>query len=101
MSLITAININSSGLTAQRQRVEVASSNLSNVETTRPDEGGAYRRKEVIFQTASFGHTLELASGGADGVEVADVVEDMSGFVRRYEPNHPDADDEGYVNYPN
>ena len=90
-----------SGLTAQRQRVEVASSNLNNSETTRTAEGGAYRRKDVVFQTATFGESFEAAGGGAEGVEVTGVVKDMRPFDRRFEPGHPDADKEGYVEYPN
>lgn len=102
MSLITAIDINSSGLTAQRRRVEVASSNLSNSETTRTPDGGAYRRKDVVFQTMPFGNSFAAAmGGGAEGVEVSEVVEDPRPFDRRFEPQHPDADGEGYVNYPN
>lgn len=101
MSLITALRINTSGLTAQRQRVEVSSSNLANSETTRTAEGGAYRRKDVVFQTTSFGQTYEAANGGASGVEVAGIVDDMRDFDRRFEPGHPDADGQGYVNYPN
>jgi flagellar basal-body rod protein FlgC len=101
MSLITALRINSSGLTAQRQRVEVSSSNLANSETTRTAEGGAYRRKDVVFQSTSFGQTFEAAQGGASGVEVTDVVDDMRPFDRRFEPGHPDADTEGYVSFPN
>jgi len=101
MSLITALKINASGLTAQRQRVEVSSTNLSNSETTRTAEGGAYRRKDVVFQTTTFGQTFEAMNGGSEGVEVTDVVKDMTPFDRRYEPGHPDADKDGYVNYPN
>ena len=101
MSLITALKINASGLTAQRQRVEVSSANLSNSETTRTAEGGAYRRKDVVFQTTTFGQTFEAMSGGSEGVEVTDVVKDMTPFDRRYEPGHPDADKNGYVDYPN
>ncbi len=93
MSLLTAIRINASGLTAQRQRVEVASANLANSQTTRTAEGGPYRRKDVVFQT-----TLE---GSVAGVEVSQIVEDSRPFERRYEPGHPDADAEGYVAYPN
>jgi flagellar basal-body rod protein FlgC len=102
MSLITAININASGLTAQRQRVEVTSSNLANSETTRTPEGGAYRRKDVVFQTTQFGNEFEAAvTGGTEGVEVAGIVDDQGSFDRRFEPGHPDADADGYVNYPN
>src|ERR1043165_1913821 len=101
MSLITALRINASGLTAQRQRVEVASSNLNNSQTTRTAEGGAYRRKDGVFQTATFGESFEAAGGGAEGVEVTGVVKDMRPFDRRFEPGHPDADKEGYTAYPN
>ena len=101
MSLITALRINSSGLTAQRQRVEVSSTNLANSETTRTQEGGAFRRKDVVFQTATFGQTFEAANGGSEGVEVSAIVDDMRPFDRRFEPGHPDADKDGYVNFPN
>src|SRR5215470_6096802 len=89
MSLLTAIDINASGLTAQRQRAEVTSANIANAQTTRTTEGGPYRRKDVVFQSI------------LDGVEVSDIVDDQTPFDRRYEPGHPDADTQGYVSYPN
>ncbi len=102
MSLITALDVNASGLAAQRKRVEVSSSNLANSQTTRTEAGGPYRRKDVVFQTESFQNSLGTAMGTSpEGVEVSDVVEDPSPFDRRYEPGHPDADGEGYVSYPN
>src|SRR6266850_3868254 len=102
MNLITALDVNASGLTAQRKRVEVSSSNLANSQTTRTEDGGAYRRKDVIFQTTSFQDSLSSAMGkGVEGVEISDVVDDPTPFVRRYEPGHPDADKDGYVSYPN
>jgi flagellar basal-body rod protein FlgC len=102
MNLLTALDVNASGLTAQRKRVEVSSSNLANSQTTRTEDGGAYRRKDVVFQTASFQDSLGTAMGkGVEGVEVSDVVDDPRPFDRRYEPGHPDADKEGYVSYPN
>lgn len=102
MNLLTAMDVNASGLVAQRKRVELSSSNLANSQTTRTDEGGPYRRRDVVFQTASFQDSLGAAMGaGVEGVEVSEVVEDPSPFDRRYEPGHPDADKEGYVSYPN
>src|SRR5262245_43630919 len=101
MSLITALDINASGLTAQRYRMEVASANLANSQTARTPEGGPYRRKDVVFETVSFGKALDIASAGLNGVDVAGVVDDPTPFDRRYEPAHPDADAEGYVAYPN
>jgi len=102
MSLITAMDVNASGLTAQRRRVELSSANLANSQTTRTDEGGPYRRKDVVFETASFQDSLSAAmTNGVQGVQVSDVVEDQTPFDRRYEPGHPDADKDGYVSYPN
>ena len=102
MNLITAIDVNASGLTAQRKRVEISSSNLANAQTTRTLEGGPYRRKDVVFETDSFDETLNIAmADGVTGVEVSQIVEDPRPFDRRYEPGHPDADAEGYVAYPN
>jgi flagellar basal-body rod protein FlgC len=102
MNLITAIDVNASGLTAQRKRVEVSSSNLANSQTTRTAEGGPYRRKDVVFQTTSFEESLAIAMDeGVAGVEVSDLLEDPRPFERRYEPGHPDADAAGYVAYPN
>jgi flagellar basal-body rod protein FlgC len=102
MNLITAMDVNASGLTAQRRRVEVSSSNLANAQTTRTEGGGPYRRKDVVFQTTSFDQSLGTAlSGGVQGVEVSQMVDDPRPFERRYQPGHPDADKEGYVSYPN
>src|SRR5439155_21680608 len=96
------MHINASGLTAQRRRVELSSANLANSQTTRTDEGGPYRRKDVVFETASFQDSLGAAmTNGVQGVQVSDVVEDQTPFDRRYEPGHPDADKDGYVSYPN
>ncbi len=102
MNLLTAVDVNSSGLTAQRKRAEVASSNLANAQTTRTPGGGPYRRKDVVFQTTSFTQSLGAAMDpGVEGVKVSDIVEDPRPFDRRFEPGHPDADAEGYVTYPN
>src|SRR2546429_661405 len=93
MNLITAIDVNASGLTAQRKRVELSSSNLANSQTTRTLEGGAYRRKDLVFQTASFQDSLGAAiDKGVQGVEVSDIVDDPRPFDRRYEPGHPDVE---------
>ena len=101
MSLLNALDVNSSGLTAQRQRVEVSSANLANSQTTRTPEGGPYRRRDVVFQSVPFANELDAASAGLNGVAVVGVYEDQTDFDRRYEPGHPDADKQGYVEYPN
>ncbi len=104
MSLLTAIDINATGMSAQRQRVEVLTSNLANARTTRTVEGGPYRRQDVVFQATLFSKTLEQtkANGWSPrGVEVAEVIDDPTPFIESYEPGHPDADEAGYVSYPN
>ena len=102
MNLLTALDVNASGMAAQRKRVEVSSANLANSQTTRTEDGGPYRRKDVVFQTTSFEDSLGMAmEDGVSGVEVAGVVDDPRPFDRRFEPGHPDADVQGYVSYPN
>lgn len=100
--LRSAVNAAASALNAERARIEVAVSNLANIESTRGPDGQPYRRRDVVLQSAaidSFDQVLGRAS--ATGVQVAAVVEDQSAPRRRYEPSHPDADNEGYVSLPN
>ena len=107
MNLLSALQIAASGLTAQRQRVEVISSNLANSDTTRTEQGGPYRRKDLVFTTESMQGSFQTILGDAldneagKGVRVAGIYEDDSPFIRRYEPGHPDADADGYVLMPN
>jgi flagellar basal-body rod protein FlgC len=104
MNLFGVMELSASALTAQRQRAEVATANLANTETTHTDEGGPYHRKLVVFGQRSSQFQLALANAGGRsvrGVEVRQVVEDSAPPVMRYEPGHPDANDEGYVAYPN
>jgi flagellar basal-body rod protein FlgC len=101
--LRTAIDAAGSALNAERMRIESAVSNLANMESTRGPDGQPYRRRDVILEAApvqSFDAVLGRAES-ATGVRVAAVVEDQSPFKRRYEPNHPDADKDGYVALPN
>ncbi|HWQ10477.1 MAG TPA: flagellar basal body rod protein FlgC [Holophaga sp.] len=94
---ITAVA--ASGMAAQRLRVQLIAANVANSETTRTPEGGPFRRKDAVFQVASLGTT---ADGTAlTGVQVSEVVTSSDPFVTRYEPNHPDADAQGLVRYPN
>jgi len=102
-TLTAAVAAAGSALTAERVRLEAAVSNLANAESTRGPDGKPYRRRDVVLQTAdvaSFDDAL-FRAGGAVGVKVAAVVEDQAAFQRRYEPTHPDADAEGYVELPN
>ncbi len=103
MSLFSALSIGASGMSAQRTRAELLVENLANVETTRTPEGGPYRRKDAVFQSADvespFSSVFNLAKE-AGGVEVADIVTDSRDPERRYMPGHPDADSQGYVAFP-
>ena len=101
-TLSAAITAAASALNAERTRVEVAVSNLANAESTRGADGQPYRRRDVILtadQAGSFDATLGRAQ--ATGVKVAAIVQDQSPFRTRYEPSHPDADENGFVNLPN
>lgn len=101
MSLMTAIEVGASGLSAQRRRMEVLLGNLANANTTRPAGTEPYRRKDVVFAAttpqASFGEALEEA---VQGVEISKIVTDSREPEKRYEPGHPHADKDGYVLYP-
>lgn len=103
MNLFGIMELSASALAAQRQRAEVATANLANADTTRTEEGGPYRRKLVVFGQPSgrFSLALANASSRVRGVQVRQVVEDSTPPILRYEPGNPDADDRGYVAYPN
>ena len=95
MSLFNIFNISGSAMTAQAQRLNVVASNLANVDSATGPDGKAYHAKQVIFQTTPVG-----AQGGA-GVKVAAVVEDASPMKMQYDPKHPMANAQGYVEMPN
>lgn len=103
MSLFSVLSIGSSGMAAQRTRAELLVENLANAETTRTPEGGPYRRKDAIFESAPvespFSSIFE-ANVQSEGVQVSEVVRDTRDPERRYMPGHPDADHEGYVAFP-
>lgn len=108
MALFTGMNINASGMSAERLRLDVISENIANANTTRTKEGGPYVRKNVIFtekvSTAdSFGEVLNRTiSGIGNGVKVTAITKDTDTDMNLvYEPSHPDADENGYVLYPN
>ncbi|MCR8746717.1 flagellar basal body rod protein FlgC [Romboutsia lituseburensis] len=95
MSVFSGMRISASGLSAERMRMDVISSNVANVKTTRTEEGGAYRRKVASFEE-NYDEKL-----GMLGVKTVAIEEDKSPLRKLYEPNHPDADEQGYVEYPN
>ncbi len=104
---VTGFRISSSGMAAQRMRMNTISSNIANINTTRTPEGGPYRRKDVVFESMpevrNFGEILGTTNPRADmqRVQVTDVISDRKAPLLKYEPDHPDANAEGYVAYPN
>ncbi len=109
MSLFRSLITSASGLTAQRMRMDVISNNLANINTTRTENGEAYRRQVVLFaeRQPSFDALLagdlnpSASPKVGHGVRVTAISVDQSELRRVYEPGHPDADAEGYVSYPN
>ena len=109
MSIFNSFNINASGMTAERYRMDVIAENVANVNTTRTAEGGPYKRKVVTFEeknatpatfSSYLGHATEQYTG--QGVKVSKVSEDTWTQMNIvYDPAHPDADENGYVTYPN
>ncbi|EAJ8156489.1 flagellar basal body rod protein FlgC [Campylobacter jejuni] len=124
MAYLSDFDISGYGLSAQRFRMNVISSNIANANTTRTAEGGPYRRREVIFKVTDFDKLLneqinkdnnflkyenplndpsspEEAKPAIQSVAVDKVVRDDKDFRMKYDPSHPDANAEGYVAYPN
>lgn len=107
MSIFSSFDINASGMTAERLRLDVISQNIANASTTRTEDGTPYRRKVVTFSeknNTTFANILSNAhsSYSGSGVKVNSISEDTStDFVKTYDPSHPDADADGYVSYPN
>lgn len=114
MAFLSSMNIIGSGMTAQQLRLDVISENITNMQTTRTEAGGAYRRKMVVLESVAgrdgFRAALAQAQGRAvsnrgyettGGVRAAEIVEDPSELPMVFDPTHPDADEEGYVEMPN
>ncbi len=123
MGYLSGFDISGYGLSAQRFRINIISSNIANANTTRTEEGGPYRRKEVVFKAKDFDELLSsdmdddsfledanqiddkdnqlFANPPLEGVVVDKVVRDDSPFKLRYDPSNPDADKNGYVSLPN
>ena len=105
MDLDSAMKISASGLSANRTWINVLSSNLANVNTTRTADGVPYMRKTVVYEstpTEDFSGELNAALGeGAEQVEVTDIIPDKRDFREAYDPGHPDANEKGIVLMPN
>lgn len=106
MDLLTSLKISASGAAANKKRMGAISSNIANAQTTRTNEGGPYRKKEVAFGAEpareSFSEILEgeLDAQGQQ-VHATEVISTNKPPIMKYEPNHPDANPQGYVAYPN
>ncbi|MSS63019.1 flagellar basal body rod protein FlgC [Velocimicrobium porci] len=105
MSVFGAMNASASGMTAQTLRTDIISQNIANVNTTRDANGNVYKRKNVVFaekSASTFSQAFSVAKSNlANGVKVTQIVEDNSDGKMVYDPTHPDANEEGYVTYPN
>lgn len=106
MSIFNSFNISASGMTAERLRSDTISQNLANANTTNSTSGGAYKRKTVVFEekpTTSFDEVFMTTKGmSGSGVKVTKIIEDNDTPMNMvYDPSHPDADENGYVEYPN
>ncbi len=107
MGIFTGMNVAATGMTAQQLRLDTIAENIANASTTRTEDGTPYRRKMVVFRAQSslsgFDQVLynKLNTYKPNGVKVARIVEDQSDYKMVYDPDHPDADENGYVEYPN
>ncbi len=124
MAFLSGFDISGYGLSAQRFRINLISSNIANANTTRTDEGGPYRRREAVFKAVDFDAILnkniekltgysknenplddpigqKFASPPVMAVVVDKVVRDDTPFKLRFDPSHPDADQNGYISLPN
>ena len=121
MSFMNVLNTSGSGLTAQRLRLDIVSENISNIDTTRTENGGPYRRKVVRFLAVDNGNFraalnrafsrnpeiheshrhMRFEGAGEGGVVVSHIIEDQTPFKTVWDPTHPDADEYGYVQLPN
>lgn len=108
MSFLNSFDISVSGLTAQRQRLDVVAENMANAYTTRTEDGGPYRRKIISMEEkpaktfqSEFNSRLRRLQSQKGGVRVSAITEDQRDLTPVYNPEHPDANDEGYVMMPN
>lgn len=104
MDIFTSMDISASALRANRIRLNTISSNMANIETTSTPEGGPYKKKSVYFETTPVNFKEQLDSqmqSALNGVTVKKIVEDDKPPRMVYDPDHPDADEKGYVAMPN
>lgn len=104
MSVFNSMKINASGLTLERLKMDTISTNIANINTTRTEDGGPYLRKEVLFQESLLTERNKLTNRmerKSFGVRVTGIAEDNENLKVVYDPEHPDADEDGYVFMPN
>jgi flagellar basal-body rod protein FlgC len=107
MGFLDALQASASGLSAQRVRMRLIANNLANMHTTRTPEGGPYQRREPVFaaespDNATFHDMLKAQEeGGVVEVRTVDIIKDGRDPIRKYEPDHPDADEKGFISLPN
>lgn len=107
MSMMNGLNISASGMTAQRLRLDIISQNIANVNSTRDEDGNVYTRKTVVFaeknsDPSSFSEVLNNIGSAGNGVKVTKIADDKESQYRKvYDPSSPEADEDGYVTYPN
>jgi flagellar basal-body rod protein FlgC len=102
MNFLKSLETSASGLYAQRKRMDIIAGNLSNIETTRTEEGGPYRRKMVVMSTKEMDQDFDdMFNTFVKGVQIEEIVEDKSPFKKVFNPSHPDADKDGYLLKPN
>ena len=112
MGFFDGYNVSTSGMSAQRTRINVVSANIANAKTTHTDEGGPYKKQQVVFEDVLVNQTNKTNNNDIEtnnnrnsanelrGVGVKSILSSEASPVLRFEPNHPDANEEGYVAYP-
>lgn len=101
MDFLSALRVSASGLSAERVRVNLASSNLANAESTRGPDGKPYQRLDPVMEAVPFEASLGAAGPEVAGVRVAEIAKDDGPGRKVFLPSHPDADADGYVTLPN
>jgi len=104
MGILSILKIGSSAMNAQRLRMETIATNLANVNTTRTEEGGPYKKKQVTFMPVNVSENKDfgsMLSEKIEGVKVEEIGLSKKSFEKVYDPGHPDSNSEGFVTYPN
>jgi flagellar basal-body rod protein FlgC len=109
MGFFDGYNVATSGMSAQRTRINIVSSNIANAQTTHSEQGGPYKKKNVVFEEILLDSSVKTKKDNGEkidplslrGVNVREIIEAKDAPILKYEPNHPDANQDGYVAYPN